>query len=41
VIKDGFDGTEGPITLPDGPYFHGTTGNRITRIDKDGRRHIS
>ena len=38
VIKDGFDGTEGPITLPDGSLiFTETTGNRITRIDKDGK----
>lgn len=38
VIKDGFDGTEGPITLPDGSLiFTETTANRITRIDKDGK----
>jgi gluconolactonase len=38
VIKEGFDGTEGPITLPDGSLiFTETTANRITRIDKDGK----
>ena len=37
VIKDGFTGTEGPITLPDGSLiFTETNANRITRIDKDG-----
>jgi gluconolactonase len=36
VIKDGFQGTEGPITLPDGSLiFTETNANRITRIDKD------
>ena len=36
-IKDGFDGTEGPITLPDGNLiFTETRGNRITRIAEDG-----
>jgi gluconolactonase len=38
VIKDGFDGTEGPIAMPDGSLlFTETTGNRVTRIDKDGK----
>ena len=37
VIKDGFNGTEGPIGLPDGSLiFTETTANRITKIDKDG-----
>jgi gluconolactonase len=37
AIKDGFNGTEGPITLPDGSLiFAETTASRITRIDKDG-----
>jgi gluconolactonase len=35
-IKDGFQGTEGPITLPDGSMiFAETTASRITKIDKD------
>jgi gluconolactonase len=35
-IKDGFQGTEGPITLPDGSLiFTETNANRITKIDKD------
>lgn len=35
-IKDGFQGTEGPITLPDGSViFTETNASRITRIDKD------
>jgi len=35
-IKDGFQGTEGPIALPDGSLvFTETNANRITRIDKD------
>ncbi len=35
-IKDGFQGTEGPLALPDGTLvFTETTANRITRIDKD------
>jgi gluconolactonase len=36
VIKDGFQGTEGPIALPDGSViFTETNANRITKIDKD------
>src|SRR5829696_2513544 len=36
VIKFGFQGTEGPIGLPDGSLiFTETQANRITRIDKD------
>lgn len=37
LIKDGFKGTEGPVTLPDGSLiFTETTANRITRIAADG-----
>jgi len=37
VIKEGFQGTEGPITLPDGSLIFTEPGaNRISRIDKDG-----
>jgi gluconolactonase len=36
-IKDGFQGTEGPIGLPDGSLiFTETNASRITKIDKDG-----
>jgi gluconolactonase len=36
VIKDGFQNTEGPVTLPDGSLiFTETRGSLITRIDKD------
>jgi gluconolactonase len=36
VIKEGFQGTEGPITLPDGSLiFTETAASRITKIDKD------
>jgi gluconolactonase len=36
-LRDGFKGTEGPITLPDGDLiFTETQGNRITRISQDG-----
>jgi gluconolactonase len=36
VIKEGFQGTEGPIALPDGSLiFTETQANRITKIDKD------
>jgi len=37
LIKDGFEGTEGPITLPDGSaLFTETRANRITKIAPDG-----
>lgn len=37
VIKEGFQGTEGPITLPDGSViFSEPQANRIQKIDKDG-----
>ncbi len=37
LIKEGFNGTEGPVALPDGSLaFTETTGNRITRIAADG-----
>jgi len=36
-IKEGFEGTEGPIALPDGGFvFTETRANRITRIAEDG-----
>jgi gluconolactonase len=36
VIKDGFSGSEGTITLPDGSaIFSETTANRTIKIDKD------
>ena len=36
VIKDGFNGSEGTITLPDGSViFSETTANRTIKIDKD------
>ncbi|HMW50268.1 MAG TPA: SMP-30/gluconolactonase/LRE family protein [Cellvibrionaceae bacterium] len=36
-IKDGFEGTEGPIALPDGSLiFTETRANRITQIKPDG-----
>jgi gluconolactonase len=36
-IKDGFQGTEGPIALPDGSViFTETNASRIAKIDKDG-----
>jgi gluconolactonase len=41
VIKDGFQGTEGPIGLPDGSLiFTETQANRIARIDKDDKTSI-
>ena len=37
VIKEGFQGTEGPIALPDGSLIFTNPGaNRISKIDKDG-----
>ncbi len=37
VIKEGFQGTEGPITLPDGSLiFSNPAANQISKIDKDG-----
>lgn len=36
VIKDGFHGTEGPVTLPDGSLvFTETAASKIIKIDKD------
>ncbi|HET7833147.1 MAG TPA: SMP-30/gluconolactonase/LRE family protein [Gallionella sp.] len=41
LIKDGFDGTEGPIALPDGSLiFTETRANRITRIAEDGSTSV-
>ncbi|MFL6633876.1 MAG: SMP-30/gluconolactonase/LRE family protein [Massilia sp.] len=37
LIREGFDGTEGPLALPDGSLiFTETTANRITRVKADG-----
>lgn len=37
LIKEGFNGTEGPIALPDGSLiFTETTASRITKISADG-----
>ena len=37
VVKEGFQGTEGPTALPDGSLIFTETGaSRITKIDKDG-----
>ena len=37
VVKYGFQGTEGPVALPDGGIlFTETRANRITRVDPDG-----
>lgn len=37
LIREGFNGTEGPVALPDGSLiFTETTANRITRIAADG-----
>lgn len=36
VIKEGFQGTEGPVALPDGSVvFTETNASRVTKIDKD------
>lgn len=41
LIKEGFDGTEGPVTLPDGSLiFTETTANRVTRIAADGSTSV-
>ena len=41
LIKDGFTGTEGPVTLPDGSLiFTETQANRVTRIAPDGSTSI-
>lgn len=41
LIKEGFTGTEGPITLPDGSLiFTETQANRITRIAEDGSTSV-
>src|SRR5687767_12953607 len=34
VIKNGFEGSEGPVALPDGSVIF-TNANRIMKIDKD------
>lgn len=40
-IKDGFEGTEGPIGLPDGTFiFTETNASRITKIAPDGSTSI-
>lgn len=37
LLKDGLDGTEGPIAMPDGSViFSEINANRMIRIDKDG-----
>ena len=41
LIKDGFTGTEGPVTLPDGSLiFTETQANRVTRIGPDGATSV-
>lgn len=41
LIKEGFSGTEGPVTLPDGSLiFTETQANRITRIADDGSTSV-
>lgn len=41
LIKEGFTGTEGPVTLPDGSLiFTETQANRITRIAGDGSTSV-
>jgi gluconolactonase len=41
LIKEGFTGTEGPVTLPDGSLiFTETQANRITRIAEDGSTSV-
>src|SRR5262252_6590009 len=34
IIKDGFEGTEGPVAMPDGSVIF-TNAAHITKIDKD------
>ena len=41
LIKEGFTGTEGPVTLPDGSLiFTETQANRVTRIGPDGTTSV-
>lgn len=41
LIKDGFTGTEGPVSLPDGSLlFTETNANRVTRIAEDGSTSV-
>ncbi len=41
LVKEGFTGTEGPVTLPDGSLiFTETQANRITRIAEDGSTSV-
>jgi gluconolactonase len=41
LIKEGFTGTEGPVTLPDGSLiFTETQANRVTRIAPDGSTSV-
>src|SRR5207245_2091511 len=38
-IKEGFQGTEGPIPLPEGGIVF-TEGNQLTKIDKDNQTSV-
>jgi gluconolactonase len=41
VIKSGFEGSEGPVAMPDGSLlFTETRANRITRIDNNGTASV-